>query len=159
MSRILVSAFTLLSIWVNPLLGQEQRSTQADDGPVAFLLEHRERLGLKAEQITRLEEINNGLVEENRPLLVQMRGIRGQIRALGPRERLSPEATVQFEAYLAEVRSVMERMQKNNWSAMEDVGEVLTHLQKRRLARLIGERGNSVRGRSGDLYRHSSPRN
>jgi len=159
MSRILLLLATLVAFAGEPLQAQERHGAAPDDGPVAFLLEHRYQLRLSAEQVTKLEEIHSGLESLNRPLMARVGVIRGEMRALGPREELSAEQLARFESRVGEVRSIMERMQKNNWSAMEDVGHVLTHRQKRRLATLIEERGDTIRGRSGDLFGPSGPRN
>jgi hypothetical protein len=154
MIRILMLLLALLVFGGDRLQAQNgeqqrgnRRSSSGDDGPITLLLGFREELRLGEEQLARIGEINTALDEQNRPLMVRVREIREQIQTLGPEDQMSTEAKSQFQGHVREVRSIMEQMRKNSWSAMEDVGEVLSDRQKRRLGRLIEERADSSRDR------------
>lgn len=119
--------------------GQEQAGRGQRPAPISRILEQRAALGLSAEQVSRLEAIQQRLQQQNAPLIEQLRasgawqergqnGERGQQRGPGARgERQIPE----------ELRPVMQQLRENNRTAMQQVQEVLTAEQRARLRELM----------------------
>ena len=153
--------FALLVGGVNAIEGQDRsRGNNGDDsGAVLFLLELRDDLELTANQVSNLERIDAELDRLNQPLMARMKEIRGKFRELGSFEEARGARRREFEAYIGEARSVMERVQANNLAAMRQVGGVLTERQKERLAKLLRERGDKQSERSGGDSRVPSHRN
>jgi hypothetical protein len=160
MFRIFLIAFALLTSGVLTVEGQDRNRSGGDDqGAVQFLLGLRTELELTDVQASALERINAELDQLNLPLMTRMREIRGRFRELGSFEEARGEQRREFEIHIREARTVMERIQANNWAAMRQVGDVLTEEQKERLAKLLRERGDNQRERSGGNSRVPSHRN
>lgn len=136
---IRTSIVTLLLVMgtVTLLPGQ---SRQRDSGPVETLLEMRESLALSAAQVAGLERIDAAMEAQNQPLVRQLSAIRRQIRALGPRAEMSTEQRARFEAHLEEARPLMRQIERNNRSAMKQVGRLLTKEQKDLVEEVLRER-------------------
>ncbi len=72
MSRLLIVALVLLTASVRLAEGQDRDRNQRiriDEGPIATLLEARVELGLTPPQVTRLEEIDARMDQQNQPLV------------------------------------------------------------------------------------------
>jgi Spy/CpxP family protein refolding chaperone len=122
-----------------------------DSGPVHMLLEFKDELKLTPAQIQQLGRIDAEMERANQPLVHQLGQIRRKIRELGPLEKLEGERRARFDTYLAEARPLMDRIQENNWAAMQKVGDVLTGQQKERVARYIRELVEDGSERSGSI--------
>lgn len=159
----LLTIVLLLGI-VGSLPGQNRYPSRGNDpGPVGTLLDMRSELGLSADQIARLEAIDQRMDELNQPFVTRMSEIRRKIRALGPRSNMTPEQREQFESHLEDARSVMRQIERNNRSAMHEVGRVLTKLQKEQVGRLLDKQAGQRRGNDNERSRRDSrsdtPRN
>lgn len=105
--------------------------------PIGRLLAHREELGLTADQVKRLKEVQADLRERNRPLLERVEAARAE---WAERRR--------------ELRPALEQLRENRREAQEEAEEVLTDEQKARLKDLrekwraeLRERGRAARPR------------
>src|SRR5690554_3181011 len=123
MIRTSIVTLLLLVGSAGVLSGQARSS---EPGPVGTLLDLRETLALSSQQISRLEQIDAEMDEQNRPLVRQLAEIRRQIRALGPRSERTDEQRARFEAFVDEARPLMRQIEENNRAAMKRVGRVLT---------------------------------
>ncbi len=139
MIRTSIVTLLLLVGSAGVLSGQARSS---EPGPVGTLLDLRETLALSSQQISRLEQIDAEMDEQNRPLVRQLAEIRRQIRALGPRSERTDEQRARFEAFVDEARPLMRQIEENNRAAMKRVGRVLTKAQKAQVKELIRDRGD-----------------
>lgn len=121
------------------LRGQDGRD-RGDPGPVSTLLEFRTELALTDSQVVALERIDDEMDTTNAPLVAQMMEIRSRIRSLGPRRRMDREERRLYESYVAEARPLIRQIERNNRSAMHDVGRLLTATQKATMSRLLKQR-------------------
>ncbi len=135
------------------------RQGDRDPDPVPFLIGMRAELRLTDAQVSKLQQIEADVTRLNQPLMARMGELRGQIRALGPREQIPPEHVGRFDEHLAEARQVMEQVQSNNWASMRRVGDVLSERQKEQVAKVLRELGENIRERSGDISRPSGSGN
>jgi hypothetical protein len=138
--RILLSAAVLLGLTAGLLEAQPRGvPVSADQGPVETLLEYRAQLNLTAQQVTRLEGIGREMAEANLPLASRLMEIRRAFRSrsFGPPDQMTPEERARFDAYLAEARPLMERIEGNNREAMRRVSDVLTQEQKEIVIELL----------------------
>ena len=116
-------------------------------GPIQTLLDHREEMGLTAEQVDRLEAIQARVVERNRPLVQRFLEIRrrwerarpANWRTLPPARRSQIRARFQ-SSIREESRALEERVQTNHRAAMLEVRAVLTNAQRRRLRSFLENR-------------------
>jgi DNA repair exonuclease SbcCD ATPase subunit len=133
--------------------------------PIGRLLAHREELGLTADQVKRLEEIQADLRERNRPLLERVEAARAEWAER--RQELRAESREEFRAQrrqrveearkrMEELRPTLEQLRENQREALEEAEEVLTDEQKARLKELreqwraeLRERGRAARPRPG----------
>jgi hypothetical protein len=155
MIRTPVLALVLVGLLCGNLDGQDRnRSRDHDDpGPISTLLSLEAELGLTAVQVERLTSVDRRMDELNHPLVTRLNGIRKQIRTLGDREeRRSPANLETYEAYLAVARPLMREIERNNRTAMEEVGEILTDAQKDEIGRRIRVR-NEKSDRNNDSAR------
>jgi hypothetical protein len=154
MIRIALLALVLLVGAGATLEGQNRPARGAagpgqDPGAIDMLLTLRTQLGLTAEQVVRLQQIDTRIDSTNAPLVEKMSEIRHRMRRLGPRQNHNAQQRAQHEALMEEARPILQQIMDNNRSGMEEVGEVLTESQRARLAELIRERVNHERNRSG----------
>jgi hypothetical protein len=161
MFRIYLIVVALLIGGVHSVQGQDRGRPggDSDPGAVLFLLGMRGELDLTSRQVTKLERINTDLDRLNLPLMARMTEIRRKFRELGSFEESRGERRQEFESHIGEARAVMERIQANNWTAMRQVGDVLTEQQKERLAKLLRERDDNQGERRGGDSRVPSHRN
>ncbi|HEU0052777.1 MAG TPA: hypothetical protein VFQ39_06355 [Longimicrobium sp.] len=129
--------------------GRQMRS------PLQGLIERRQQLNLTDDQVRRLTAVQQRLETENRPLLDQLRGLRGPDGAR-PRERgeLTQEQRQQLRAQREQIRErarpVAEKLRANRESAMREVQSILTDAQKQQLRQFRQEHGRKGReGREG----------
>jgi hypothetical protein len=143
MIRNLFVALLVLSGAAANLTAQQQHSGDDDPGPITTLLSLQSEIGLSAAQATELARIEVQMDEQNQPLVTRLVEIRRRIRALGSRRDMSAENRALFESYMAEARPLMRQIRENNESAMEQVGAVLTDVQKDTLRALLRERDDN----------------
>ncbi len=119
----------------------EQRS------PVNTVLKHREAWGLTPDQVTRLEEIHQRMVEQNRPLVRQLLEIRsapGAPPKVRP-EEMTPEQRQEWQRRVEQARPIMRQIHQNNHRAMDEVRAVLNPAQREQLREWLKER-HKLRG-------------
>jgi hypothetical protein len=143
MIRNLFVALLLLVGAAANLTAQQQHSGDDDPGPITTLLSLQSEIGLSAAQAAELARIEVQMDEQNQPLVTQLVEIRRRIRALGSRRDMSAENRALFESFMAEARPLMRQIRENNESAMEQVGAVLTEVQKDTLRALLRERDDN----------------
>lgn len=143
----LVLAFGLMATPAPALLAQDgpppagRQEHGPRHGPVAALLEHRQELGLTAEQVTRLEAIHADVEARIRPLHEQLRQLHG-----GRAQGQAPS-----DADRERARPLMEQLRAHHERAMEQVHAVLTDAQEAKAKSLFphhGPRGEG--GRRGE---------
>lgn len=121
--------------------------------PLERLVAQRERLGLTAEQVTRLKAVQERLRSRNAPLLEQVRTARRQAvpRQPGTRAPLTEQERDALRRTREALRPVREQLRENRRGAAEEVRAILTDEQRTRLREL---RREGRRGRDG---RHARP--
>ena len=141
-----------------PARGEPERSEPGRHGPVEMLLRDRERLGLDAQQVVRLEEIARRMEERNRPLVARLLEMRRQIRAEFPvpSEEMSPPQREEFRRRLKDAHPLLREIRQNNDAAMREVGEVLTPPQKEQVREILREH-RKKRGHGDERKRRGSP--
>lgn len=124
-----------------PAPGEAEHGGRMRHGPVEMLLRERERLGLDAQQVARLEEIDRRMQERNGPVVARLVEMRRQLRAEfpGPFEEMAPEQREQFRRRLREAHPLLKEIRQNNDAAMREVGELLTPPQKEQVRELLRE--------------------
>lgn len=156
----------------------QQSVRMQGQAPLALLLEQRAELGLTAEQVSRLEAIQEEVRQKNAPLMDQMRAsgafpggqrMRQRAEAMTPeqrgamreqmRERRAAGAAgqraergrpMQGQRQLPEeLRPLMQQIQQNNRAALEQVRAVLTVEQQARARQLVEQRRGEPRGTRG----------
>jgi hypothetical protein len=137
--RIVGIALVLLAATSVSLEAQDGRNDR-DAGPIQELLEIRSRIGLTADQVTRLNEIDAAMQQQNEAPVAQLVQVRRSIRALGRRRDFTPEQRAQYEALIDQARPLMKQIRANNHAAMRQVGEVLTQDQRSVLADILRDR-------------------
>jgi hypothetical protein len=142
MIRIFLVALVLLVAGGDVLAAQSRDRRGMQEGPVERLMRFQGELALSPAQIGRLQEIDDRMDRQNQPLVAQLSVLRRQMRALGPPERLSPEARVQYQGHVGEFRRLMRQIEGNNHAAMKEVGAVLTQSQKESLRTLLRDHHN-----------------
>lgn len=116
-------------------MGQGQmllREAGPELGPIDVLLELREPLRLSAEQVQQLQNVDTTLTRQNGALLTELVEIRRQVQQLGarhPRE-LTPAQRQILHQQTQRAAPLMLRIQANNCTAMERVGQLLTAEQR-----------------------------
>lgn len=154
---IILLLFLLPALSVPALVQAQARAPvesvlPARRGPIRVLLEHREPLGLSAEQVSRLQAIRARTDERNRPLVERFLEIRRKWqrerptnwRALSSEQRT--EARERFQRGIREeTRELREQIQRNEREAMLEVREVLTEAQKAKVRRFLRD-GRPGRG-------------
>ena len=155
MYRIVGIALVLL-LGTGASLEAQRDGDDRDAGPIQELLEIRSRIGLTADQVARLNEIDAAMHRQNEAPVAQLVQVRRSIRALGRRRDFTPEQRAQYEAYIDQARPLMKQIRANNHAAMRQVGEVLTADQRGVLADILRDRDdNDDNGRRRDS---SNPR-
>ena len=152
----LVVAVMLLSAGTVTGQSAQTQGHNRDPGPVTMLLQLQSRLGLSADQVSALREIEAEMNRLNRPLATRLSQIRKSIKSLGPVDSLSVDQRAAFDGYVAELRPVVDQIQENNWAAMRRVGDVLTERQREHLARILRDLNDHERERSSNFPRPSS---
>jgi Spy/CpxP family protein refolding chaperone len=145
--------------------------------PFAGLLTLRDTLGLSADQVSRLKQLQAELKAKNQPLLAQLRAATGrdgsvaqELKGLTPEQRrawlrelreqrraklaaMSPEERdslrAQRRAKLEELKPVLEQMRSNTKAAVEQARAVLTPEQRSQLQALRQERVARMKARAG----------
>jgi len=111
------------------------RDTLPGRGPIELLLARRDSLDLSAAQVTRLQQLDAALQEQNGPLVRSMLELRREVQSLvglHPRD-MSPAQRALFAKQAQRARPIMQQVQENNRRAMERVSELLTPDQKRQV--------------------------
>lgn len=139
-------------LWVGLLLLAVARAAQAqsgdfpdrvpsgESGPIQTLLEHREEIGLTAEQVSGLRAVQGRVSERNRPLVQRFLEIRrrwererpANWRSLPPARRRQIQERFQGRIR-AESRALEEQVQTNHRAAMLEVRAMLTRAQRQKL--------------------------
>lgn len=125
-TRILIG-LALLGLAASPLNAQQRGVRAGGPGgpgmqdPVTYLLERGEALELTADQTTALEAARDSLVTVNRPLMEDMRALRGS----GDRSRMRP---------------LMQTMMTNNEAWLEKALALLQPAQRETARKLLAER-------------------
>ena len=125
------------------------RDTLPGRGPIELLLAQRDSLGLSAGQVAQLQHLDAELQERNAPLVRTLLELRREVQplvGLHPRD-MTPAQRQQFASRAARARPVMQQVQDNNRRAMEQVSELLTPEQKRRVRERL--RGPGAAGMAG----------
>jgi hypothetical protein len=135
--------------------GLEQRGPGRRN-PVERLLRRREQLNLSADQVRRLEAIQQRVESQNRPLIERLQALHGN----GPRQRVRrgelteqqrAELRAQAERIREQARPTREQLRQNLDAARREVEAVLTDAQKQQIRQWAQERGNRRGpGRHGD---------
>ncbi|MBV9772974.1 MAG: hypothetical protein JO040_03450 [Gemmatimonadetes bacterium] len=146
-----------------PLHAQQGRGRKPEHRPFALLLDHRQELGLSADQVARLQAIARRLEERNQPLREQLRrqreayfaARRAQIARLSPEARRDTLRRLQGERgkphpIPAEMRPIVEQMRAHTHDAMEDAETVLTSEQKERARALYRAHREELRRQKGE---------
>lgn len=122
--------------------------------PLERLVAQRERLGLTAEQVNRLQAVQERLRSRNAPLLEQVRMARRQAvpRQPGRRAPLTEQERAALRRVREALRPVREQLRENRRGAVEEVRAILTDEQRTRLRELRREH------RGGHDGRHARPR-
>lgn len=149
---------------------RQERAVRARGGfsPVERLVERRADLGLSAEQVARLQDIEARLQQRNAPLVEQLRasgawGERRQRAERGPRaesERRAPREAREARAERGErargarqmpeeLRPAARQLRENRRAAMEEIRAVLTDDQQASLRREAEQRRGEARGNRG----------
>lgn len=125
--------------------------SKAHQRPVQMLLQHRERLQLTPEQVTRLQEIDQQSVERNRPyvqrLVEKHREVKATFRAQPGLTREERHAIVRRS--MEEIQPFAEKLRENDRLTMTEVRTVLTREQRSLLRRVI-RNGQKRDGKPGD---------
>lgn len=142
-------------------MGHPARIGMPGGDPAAHILALREELGLTAPQATQIEQIQARLREQNAPLVEQLSAAREQLRAqraeMTPEEREAMRERMRaarqnpagetrqrparaHQAIPEELRPVLEQLQTNTQSAVEQIRAVLTDEQQQKLRELRGRR-------------------
>jgi hypothetical protein len=116
-------------------------------GPLEWLLEGREALGLTPAQIARLEEVKRRHEARNAPLVDRLMTLRAawQQERLAMRRAGAREESQRLQQLRARSEPLFHQIQRNNQTAMTAVNQLLTGQQRRLLRELVQER----RGRPG----------
>ncbi len=120
----------------------------APGGPVDLLLLRRDRIGLRAGQVARLQEIRRRAEERNGPLVARLLEMRRAVRAEfpgAPRD-LASARRAEYRRRVEAARPLLREIRENNRAAMREVGRVLTARQKEEVRRMLRESGER-RGR------------
>jgi len=149
MYRIAMLGLALMLGTGTMLEGQTRSTRNTDLSPIDMLLNVGAEIGLTPDQIARLERIDTRVDAMNGPLVSRLGEIRKRSRALGPRNEHTVDQRAQYEALMTEARPILREISRNNRTAMEQVGEVLTDDQRARVADMIRERVERERSRSG----------
>jgi hypothetical protein len=149
MSKIWLGLCVALLVGSSPATAQHTRAqpSRGVKGAVEKLVEHREQLGLTADQLTRLQEIRARTEAENGPLQQQMMTLWHEWKARREAEPDMPEAEQQAlrERTVGAVRRLQEQIHHNEHEAGRAVGRVLTPEQKKMLCDIV-----DCRKRGGD---------
>lgn len=129
------------------LEAQDSDTNATKQGPVGHLMRFQAELGLSPSQITRLQQIDERMDQQNQPLVARLSQVRATLRSLGEPERLSAEQRKYHDDQMGEFRRLLRRIEHNNHAAMKEVGEVLTPPQQERLGKLLKEQ-NAHSGRN-----------
>jgi Spy/CpxP family protein refolding chaperone len=156
--RILMLALAVLGS-AAPLAAQRspppaEAREAAGRGPVQMLLRHRERLGLTADQVARLQAVDRRMEERNRPAVARLLEMRRQIRAdfPGRPRELEPARREEYRRRLEAARPLLREIRENNRVAMREVGDVLTPAQKGQVREIL-RRGRRHEGGDGERRR------
>lgn len=107
-------------VWVMPSVEQEYGST----APFASLLDHRQALTLTSSQVARIESVRDRLIEDNRPLLAQIR----DAEVFG----------AETEEERAAIAAVREKFEENARAAELEVRRLLQAAQLEQADSLLG---------------------
>jgi hypothetical protein len=131
--------------------------------PLQGLLERREQLNLTADQVRRLEAIQQRLESQVRPLRERMTALHEQVvpglrerrgepgECGGERPRLTPEQRQALERAREQVRPLAQQLREAHRNAVREAMDVLTDAQKQQLRELRREHGR--RGEPGRRFR------
>lgn len=125
--------------------GQELQAVQRN--PIQLVLEARQELGLKADQVAELQKAQEELDEQNRPHLERI----DSLQKATPRSETGNRAAVQ--EMMQQVRPLRQAIQENNRQALQGIRPHFTTEQWDRVNELIqvrrrpgGDEGRHVRG-------------
>jgi chaperonin cofactor prefoldin len=159
MNRIVMFVLVLLVGTSSYLNGQSRTSSDRDrdrdPGPITTLISLRQELSLSAGQVAQLESIRSQTEQQNQPLVTRMSEIRRRLRSLG--EVNTDRERELRQQWMAEARPIMRTIDQNNRAAMEQVGDILTQVQRDEIARRLRERDeNNDRERSSSTSQRSN---
>jgi hypothetical protein len=153
--RTLAAVFVLAGLGLAPpALAQEAEVQSAPDlptgrltapmppRPMELLLEHRESLGLTAEQLDRLAAIRRRLAAANDPLVNRMLELRRewQQQRRAARRGGNGEDAARLDRIRAAAQPIHTRIQRNNRTAMQAVNRLLTREQRTELRAIVEKR-------------------
>ncbi|HET9982820.1 MAG TPA: Spy/CpxP family protein refolding chaperone [Longimicrobiales bacterium] len=119
--------------------GPGGRGMMMRGNPVAMILEHKADLSLTDQQVTKLQDIQKKLEEKNKPLREQMQ-----------KETNGASFRDLTDEQREKLRPVFEDLRENSRKAMDEVREVLTPEQQKKMRDLMpmrrGPRGERGRG-------------
>jgi Spy/CpxP family protein refolding chaperone len=131
-------------------------------GPAGMLLSYRTDLKLTDDQVQKLEAIRSTYQEKNRPLMEQIRPMRGDsqsradLRQMSPEQRQQAREQMRARAQTPEVKKALQELRANRQAAAKEARAVLTADQQKwvdqRLEQRRAEwkaRGDSAGGHRG----------
>ena len=153
-------------------LANGARAQQVAPPALEVLLESRAALALTTEQVTRIEAIRASLAQRNEPLIARMMEYRAQYqretraaaRANGGRRQgqairqvppmlgsqAQPSGNPRIEQIRQAAQALLEQIQANNKAVMQqEVNQLLTPPQRRRLRELVEQRKPAAQVRPG----------
>lgn len=153
-ARILLGLGMLLALPLQAEAQHHRNEHRGLTGAVERLFEHRERLGMTADQLARVQAIKDTADTRKQPHWQQIMTIR---RALKARQREQPDMPEAERDALAkqsgdQVEGLLQRIREIDHAAMREVGAVLRRSQKEMLREIVAnERSRrDDDGRSGE---------
>ncbi len=138
--RALLLALIFISI-AGPSAAQDAPELAAQEpfrqSPLELLLEHRDSLGLTADQLARLDEIRQELAARNEPLIDRMLRLRNEWQEA---RRSARSGAGRLERIRTAAEPIRARIQRHNREAMQAVRRMLTPAQREHLRDIVEER-------------------
>lgn len=155
-ARLSLGLILLLALPLSADAQHRRDSHRGLTGAVETLFEHREQLGMSAEQLARVQEIKDTADARKQPHWQQIMTIRRELKARqkeqpdmasAERDALAKQSGERFEALLDQIRAI-------DHGAMREVGAVLTSQQKESIREMVSrDEDDRDRGRSGERER------
>lgn len=129
---------------------QRREASRGLNGAVEKLLEHREQLGMTADQLTRVQEIKDTADARKQPFWRQIMTVRRELKA---RQKAQPEMPEAEKAAMVEqggeqIHRLLDEIRSIDHAAMREVSRVLRPEQKEILMELVTKKRGG-RDRSG----------